>query len=453
MVGMAPPEVITGRLMSGAGAGPMAASAASFGLAAVAYEASSDALMAHLAQLMTVWQGPTATSVAASVAEFMAWLRLTQVQLTTAATRTGAQATAFTTAYATMAQMVEIVDNRVTTAVLHATNFLGFNTIPIGIREGEYTAMTLQDVAVQNTYEAATVANTTFEPFVPPTQMVLADFVPTPLVEQFGAAAMNAVDNLTLAATAASSALGILQSGIGEINQTVMSSAALSDTYAQQGDAQRAMQRFNNANDRQQQGDQMAQQLGQQLVQQIPQQASQIGQMGSQLTQLPQQALQQGQQIGQQFASQIGNMMNQVAPEHRVDNPGFFDTQASSPTLDRLSAGGAGGGFAAAFRVAGLGGLSGASTGYRFPADWDAAPVAPAAPVTPSSAPMAGGPAAVAGRGMAGAVRPQRKSEPKTTKPSGTELVPVWGGPPVETDTVTAGALASENEKKQEGAA
>ena len=61
----------------------------------------------------------------------------------------------FAEAYTTMAQMAEIVENRVTTATLHATNFLGFNTIPIGIKEGQYLEMWMRDVAVQTSADYA----------------------------------------------------------------------------------------------------------------------------------------------------------------------------------------------------------------------------------------------------------------------------------------------------------
>ena len=51
-----PPEVITGRLMSGAGAGPMLAASAQYTAAAAAYEASADRLMAQMIYLNLVIQ-------------------------------------------------------------------------------------------------------------------------------------------------------------------------------------------------------------------------------------------------------------------------------------------------------------------------------------------------------------------------------------------------------------
>ena len=77
--------------------------------------------------------------------------------------------------------------------------------------------------------------------------------------------------------------------------------------------------------------------------------------------------------VGRQFRSQLSNLMDQVAREHRLDGVGFFDTQPTSPTLERLAGTGGAPGYTAALRVAGMAGLSGASTGFRFPKEWDTA--------------------------------------------------------------------------------
>lgn len=160
-----PPEVITGRLMSGAGAAPMTAAATEYTAAGIAYEVSIDRLTALMAYLATSWQGEAAMAMQRTVMQFIMVNRMLQAQVLAQSARTAAQAAAFTEAYTTMAQMVEIVENRVTTATLHATNFLGFNTVPIGVKEGQYMEMWMRDVAVQTNYLAQTVANTTPVPF------------------------------------------------------------------------------------------------------------------------------------------------------------------------------------------------------------------------------------------------------------------------------------------------
>lgn len=437
-----PPEVITGRLMSGAGAGPMTAASAEFAAAATAYEISIDRLTAMLAYLVASWQGEAAMAMQRTVVRFIMVNRMLQAQILTSAVRTEAQAVAFTEAYTTMAQMVEIVENRVTTAVLYATNFLGMNTIPIGVREGQYQEMWMQDVAVQTNYLAQTVANTTFDPFakLPPLTGITSF---PPLITQAINAAMAATDRVQLQAIKAQNTAAVLKGKMGSLVSMATWMAQRSGDGAQKAEAQAAVARFRE-NGAQRDADRPTEQnMVQQLVQQIPQQVASGVQQGMQV---PQQVGQQVQQVGQQFGSQISNLMNQVSPEHRLDNPGFFDTQPSSPTLDRLAGSTGGGGLTAAIRVPSLAGLSGASTGFRFPSGWDgplpgAAP--PSAPASPGGAPAlrAGG----SGIPMHGA---RRRDEDKaaTVKRPDTELIPIWGHSPDEQETVSAGALVAQRD-------
>lgn len=432
-----PPEVITGRLMSGAGAAPMLAASGEFAAAAIAYEVSIDRLVAQMATLSASWQGAGALAMQRAIMRYIIWLRLLQAQIVMAASRTGSQAAAFTEAYTTMAQMVAIVENRVTTAVLHATNFLGMNTIPIGVREGQYLEMWAQDVAVQTNYLAQTVANTTFEPFMPPTPITGVSVFP-PLVTQAVNAALASGDRVRLAASLAEETAAVLKGKFGQVAATAMHMAMRGQDGAQKSEAEAAMARA-----REQQAQAQTQNMAQQMIQQIPQQASQAAQ---QITQAPQQAMQQVQQVGQQFSSQLSNLMSQVAPEHRLDDPGLFGTQPTSTTLDRLA--GTSSTMAAvtqAVRVPSLAGLSGANTSLRFPSGWDftapaVPPGSPAAPAAPSAArPIGGGmPLHAARRG---------DGEAATVKRPDTELIPMWGQTGDEPDTVTAGALIAAHQE------
>lgn len=201
---VAPPEVITGRLMSGAGPGPMAAASAAFGAASTALGETNDRLVAQLAWLQTHWLGPAAESMAVSLTKHLSWLRVLEVQLDEAAARTAAQAAAFSQAYATMVPMPAIVANRVTLSSLEATNFLGVNAIPIAATEAQYLEMTIQDITVQSTYLAQTIANTTFEPFTPmPGPIVLGEFPIPAIFQPAVSSAVNAGEQLRQAAVAA----------------------------------------------------------------------------------------------------------------------------------------------------------------------------------------------------------------------------------------------------------
>jgi PPE-repeat protein len=449
-----PPEVITGRLMSGAGAGPMLAASAQYAAAAAAYEASADRLMAQMTYLAGNWQGATATAMQATVARQLAWIRILQTQLVLAAARTADQAAAFSTAYASMAQMPRIVENRVTTATLHATNFLGVNTIPIAVREGEYAAMWAQDVAVQSAYWAATVANTTFEPFTPAPPMAGFTTFP-PVITQALNAAVAAADKVRLAARSAATLAEIAKGRVGQAAGMGVDAAIQGSARVRQAEAEAAVARYRAhqmeqaAVDKQQQAGQLDQQMTQQLMQQLPQQAAQMGQ---QAARLPQQALQQVQQLGQQFGSQISQLMSQVAPELQVDKPGFFDTHPSSLTLDQLAAGGGAGGggiggslpMTALARVPSLGGLSGIASGFRFPAGWDGSALAAAAAPPPGAGGLGPG---VAGRGMGGGMplhagrRDRDDEESATITRPDTELTPLWGEVVDEHPTVSPGEL------------
>ncbi|KAA1249872.1 PPE family protein [Mycobacterium simiae] len=446
-----PPEVITGRLMSGAGAAPMTAASAEFTAAAAAYELAIDRLTALLGYLSASWQGEAAMAMQRVVVRFIIANRLLQAQIITSAARTAAQAAAFTEAYTTMAQMAEIVENRVTTAVLHATNFLGMNTIPIGVKEGQYLEMWIRDVSVQANYLAQTMANTTFDPFakLPPITGITSF---PPVITQALNAAMAATDRVQMQAIKAQNTVSVLKGKVGGIASAATWMAQRAQDGAQKAEAQAAVARFRENSAQRETTDRTAEQMGQQLVQQIPQQAASLGQTALQAPQqVAQQVQQVGQQVGQQFGSQISNLMNQVSPEHRLDSPGFFDTQPSSSTLDRLAGSSGSGGLSAAIRVPSLAGLSGASTGFRFPGGWDG-PLSGSAP-----------PSAPASPGGASAVRPggsgmplhgaRRRDEAKaaTVKRPDTKLIAIWGRSPEEKETVSAGALVAERQTdKQE---
>ena len=97
----------------------------------------------------------------------------------------------------------------------------------------------------------------------------------------------------------------------------------------------------------------------------------------------------------------------------------------------------------ALMRVPSLGGLSGVSSGFRFPPGWDGATLASA--VTP---PAAGGPGLPppAGRGMGGmplhgARRHGEDEESVSIKRPDTELAPLWGEVPNDPDTVSPAEL------------
>ena len=64
--------------------------------------------------------------------------------------------------------------NHVTHATLEATNFLGVNTMPIGMNEEDYfVRMWDQAAGAMEGYQAETTMNTVFEPIMPAKPMVV----------------------------------------------------------------------------------------------------------------------------------------------------------------------------------------------------------------------------------------------------------------------------------------
>ncbi|MHC9295445.1 PPE family protein [Mycobacterium sp. LTG2003] len=435
----APPEITTGRLMAGAGAGPMLAASQSFTAFAYAFETAIDSLLTHLGRLMGSWQGPAAEMVAATLTRHIALLRLLHAQLVTTAARTADQAAAYTTAATSVIPIPAIVVNKVTRVVLVATNFFGQNQPIITVKEVEYAVMGFHNMAVQAAYLAATVANTTFEPFQPPAPLVSTDVAVPSIANQSMAAATSAADNLRLKAIAAEASADQAAMQAGQGAGLTYAAAQEAATTSEQADAEAAMARFREAQLRQL--EQMGQQAAQQIAPIVVQQAIQLQQ------QVGQQVLQAGQQVGQQISSHVASLMEGVnAPD--LGDVGFFDTRPDSPTLDVLAGTGTGSSaMVAGLHVSGLGGLSGASTGYRFPASWDAALAASAPPPSSAAASAAGAarPIGPAIAPMAGTQQSRDQAAP-LTRPV-TEVIPVWGEQDTSVETVSVGELTRERQE------
>ncbi|SLH41124.1 PPE protein [Mycobacteroides abscessus subsp. massiliense] len=409
----------------------MAAAGAGYVGAAAGYEASIDRYMAHMTSLQGSLQGITGMSVTATLLKRIAFLRARQMQLIAHSQMIEAQALAFTTAYTTKVEMVDIIQNHITHAVAVATNFLGMTQPIINEKEAEYVEMGIQNILVQTTYLAATMANTTFKPFLPGGQMVSGNFTIPPLLLQAVGAAEAAADKVRLAASTAASMVSAMTMKGTQAGAAATQAANRAGAIPKQADAQAAIARLR-ANQMQSQeqaaGQQMTQQMGQQLIQQIPQQAAQIAQQAGQV---PQQAVQQVTQQGQQVFSQMSQLMQGIKPEHQLPgSPGLFDTRPDSPTLDRLAGSSAGtSAMGAALRVGNLNGLSSAGNGFRFPSAWDGPIAGSAAPQAPTGSPAAT--AAGARPPMSPMMTSGRRGgrdRDKLKRPV-TELTPVWGAP------------------------
>ncbi|WP_193045192.1 PPE family protein [Mycolicibacterium baixiangningiae] len=275
-----PPEVNTGRLMAGAGPAPMLQAAAGWEALAVLLETQADELAASLANLTSMWSGSASETAVSATMPMVVWLRTTAAQAMKRALQAANQASSYTLAMATTPPIPEIEQNHITHGVLEATNFLGVNTVPIGVNEFDYfVRMWNQAAAAMDVYQAETQMNLLFEPIPPMTPIVIPG-----VGETTGATAA--------AQAAARAPMGVLRNGI------IATASATAKMESVGLNAGRAMSQGNMAAQRAQgavqKGENAAEQAGQQPQDQMMQQGVQMGvqmagQMGSMATQLPQQ--------------------------------------------------------------------------------------------------------------------------------------------------------------------
>ena len=273
-----PPEINTSRLMLGAGSAPMLQAASAWEAFALSLEVQADELAASLAQLAATWTGAASERAISAITPAVLWMRTTSLQAHKRALQAAAQATAHATALAETPPIPEIEENHVTHAVLEATNFLGINTVPIGLNEEDYfVRMWNQAAAAMDAYHAETLLNTTFEPVPPLPPIVIpgvaeavgAAGVAAAAAMAPGAAAREAaIAHVAAQATAESTALQV-----GRVASTANQAAALGENKAE-----RAGETAANSRTAQQPQDQ----LGQQGMQMMSQVASQIGQVPQQ---------------------------------------------------------------------------------------------------------------------------------------------------------------------------
>src|ERR1700744_5993191 len=164
-----PPEVNSGRMYAGPGAGPMLS-------AATAWDELANELHSTAANLESVistlaakpWQGPSSASMAAAAAPQVAWLSSTAAQATETSARAKAAASAYESAFAMTVHPAEVTANRAQLSSLVATNLLGQNTSAIAATEVEYGEMWAQDVAAMYSYAGESEAASQVTPFTPP---------------------------------------------------------------------------------------------------------------------------------------------------------------------------------------------------------------------------------------------------------------------------------------------
>lgn len=310
-----PPEFNTARLMAGAGAVPMLQAAAGWEALAISLETQADELAASLVALQSVWAGSASERAVAATLPMVAWLRTVAAQAQKRALQATAQANSYSLAMATTPPLPEIELNHVTHAVLEATNFLGINTVPIGVNEFDYfIRMWNQAAGAMDVYQAETALNLLFEPIMPAKPIVLPGMGAGIAAAAIGQAAARtpaaALANAAIAQVSAQATLesAVLQSGRGAATASMAAQRAQSQVQK----ADNAAQQSANPNQGMQQGTQVGMQVASQLGSTLAQLPQQGMQMVMQPVQQMTQPLQQVTSLFTQLGSSLGSEQMQV---------------------------------------------------------------------------------------------------------------------------------------------
>ncbi|MHA7653130.1 PPE family protein [Mycobacterium sp. ML4] len=217
-----PPEINSGRMYMGAGAGPLLAAAAAWNGLAAELQATAAAYESVIAALTNgPWVGPSSMAMAAAATPYWSWMNATAAQAAQAATQAMAAASAYETAFAGHVPPVEIAANRAQLAALVATNIFGQNTPAIAATEAQYGEMWTQDAVAMDTYAGSSAAATQITPFSEPPQ----------ITNGAGLAGQAAATGQSVASAAATDVQSIL--GSGPVSWLLQLGASLSTDYTQ----------------------------------------------------------------------------------------------------------------------------------------------------------------------------------------------------------------------------
>jgi PPE-repeat protein len=166
---LVPPEVNSARMYAGPGSGPMLAAAAAWEALALDLQSTASSYQSAITGLIAgPWLGPSATTMAAAAAPYVAWMRATAAQAEQAANQATAAAAAYDAAFAETVPPPVVAANRSLLAALVATNLFGQNTPAIALTETQYAEMWAQDTSAMYSYAGASASATSLTPFSSP---------------------------------------------------------------------------------------------------------------------------------------------------------------------------------------------------------------------------------------------------------------------------------------------
>ena len=173
--GALPPEVNSGRIYTGPGAGPMLAAAAGWDGLAAEWDTAARGYGSVITELTSApWVGPSSMAMLAVAAPYVAWMSATAAEAEQAGMQARAAAAAYEAAFAMTVPPPVIAANRALLMALIATNFFGQNSAAIAATEAHYAEMWAQDAAAMYGYAASSATASVLTPFLPPPSTVSA---------------------------------------------------------------------------------------------------------------------------------------------------------------------------------------------------------------------------------------------------------------------------------------
>ncbi|RAU99976.1 PPE family protein [Mycobacterium colombiense] len=163
--GFLPPEVNSGRMYVGPGAGPMLAAAAAWDGVAAQLHSAAASYESVIASLTGDWRGLSSGMMAAAAAPYVAWMSVTAAEAEQAADQARVAVAAYEAAFAATVPPPIVAANRARLMALIATNLLGQNTPAIMATEAEYAEMWAQDAAAMYGYAGSSAAAAQMTPF------------------------------------------------------------------------------------------------------------------------------------------------------------------------------------------------------------------------------------------------------------------------------------------------
>jgi PPE-repeat protein len=160
------PEINSGRMYTGPGAGPMLAAAAAWDGLATELHSAATSYGSVISELIAgPWLGAASAAMMAAAGPYVAWMRFTATQAEQTATQAKAAAAAYEVTFAAMVPPPVIAANRALLHALVATNLFGQNTPVIAATETLYAEMWAQDATAMYGYAGASASATTLPPF------------------------------------------------------------------------------------------------------------------------------------------------------------------------------------------------------------------------------------------------------------------------------------------------